>query len=318
MRKFLICAKKHPYLYPVPQLIQSKTILNKTKRRDSWFLDEYTINPYSGCSFNCLYCYIRGSKYGEHMEEKLSIKTNAVELLEKQLKNRAKKGQYGIIVLSSATDPYLQFEKEYELTRKLLQAILYYQFPVHIITKSDLVFRDFDLLKQIEKNAILPPDLEGKLSQKSFITFSFSTLEDSVAKIFEPGATLPSIRLQTLQKTVNAGFLTGVSLMPLIPYVTDTTEHLEKMFETFKNIGIHYIFPSSISLFGNSIADSKTLILRAIEKHYPHLLEKYHIFFDNSSEMPPYYQQAFHKKMQEMCKQYGLKNEIISKKNESF
>ena len=75
----------------MPREIQVKSILNKTKRRDSWFLDDYTINPYSACSFNCLFCYIRGSKYGEHMEDKLSVKSNALEVLDKQLKNRAKK-----------------------------------------------------------------------------------------------------------------------------------------------------------------------------------------------------------------------------------
>src|SRR5258706_220243 len=136
--------------------IQSKTILNKKKHRDAWFLDEYTINPYSGCSFNCIYCYIRGSKYGIHMEEKLSVKTNAVELLEKELARKARKSEYGIIILSSATDPYLQFEKEFQLTRKLLEVILKFRFPVHIITKSGLVVRDFDLLKQIDEHAILP------------------------------------------------------------------------------------------------------------------------------------------------------------------
>lgn len=294
----------------MPQRIESKTILNKTKKRDSWFLDDYTINPYSGCSFNCLYCYIRGSKYGEHMEEKLAVKTNAAELLDKQLALRAKKNQYGIIVLSSATDPYLQFEKEELLTRRLLEVILKHKFPVHIITKSDLVERDFDLLKDIEKNAILPKDLEGKLSQKSFITFSFNTLDNDIAKIFEPGATPPSKRLVTLQKTIDGGFLTGVSLMPLIPYITDTAEHLKKMFSTFKKLGVHYIFPASITLFGNESSDSKTLMLRAIEKHYPELLEKYHQFFDKSNEMPRFYQQAFNKKMQELLKEYGLRNRI--------
>src|SRR4051812_40799020 len=117
--------------------IISKTILNKTRRRDPWFLDDYTLNPYSGCSFNCLYCYIRGSKYGEHMEEKLSVKMNAPELLEKQLRLRAKKNQYGIIVMSSATDPYLQAEKDTQLTRQLLEIILAYRFPLHVITKSN-------------------------------------------------------------------------------------------------------------------------------------------------------------------------------------
>src|SRR5690349_2369260 len=156
----------------MPHDIIVKSVLNKTKGRDPWFLDDYTINPYSGCSFNCLYCYIRGSKYGIHMEEKLSVKSNALEVLEKQLKNRAKKEQYGIIVLSSATDPYLQIEKETSLTRNILELIAHYRFPVHVITKSDLVLRDLDILKRINENSILPPDLEGKLTQKALITFS--------------------------------------------------------------------------------------------------------------------------------------------------
>ncbi len=295
----------------MPQEVLSKTILNKTKRRDPWFLDDYTINPYSGCSFNCLYCYIRGSKYGENMSEKLAIKTNAPELLEKQLQLRARKKQYGIIVMSSATDPYLQIEKETGLTRKLLEIILKYSFPVHVITKSDLVVRDFDLLKEINEKAILPADLDGRLSQKVFITFSFSTTDNSIAKIFEPGATLPDKRLLTLKTTLEHGFLSGVSLMPLLPYITDTSEHLEKMFSTFKEIGVKYIFPASVTLFGNGNADSKTLVLRAVEKHYPHLVEKYKRFFSGSDQMPEFYTKAFGKKMEEMIKLCGLKNRIV-------
>jgi DNA repair photolyase len=70
---------------------EAKSILNKHKQRDSWFLDEYSVNPYEGCSCNCLYCYVRGSKYGENMEEKLAVKVNALGILEKQLQIRAKK-----------------------------------------------------------------------------------------------------------------------------------------------------------------------------------------------------------------------------------
>lgn len=296
----------------MPHFIQTKTILNKTKRRDPWFLDEYTINPYSGCSFNCLYCYIRGSKYGEHMEEKTSVKENAVELLEKQLAVKAKKKQYGIIVLASATDPYLHFEKELQLTRKLLEVILYYKFPVHIITKSDLVTRDFDLLKQIDKEAILPDDLADKLKRKCFISFSFSTIDDGIGRIFEPGAPLPSARLETVKAALQEGFHSGVSLMPLLPYISDTKEQLEKTFSTFAGIGVKYIFPATITLFGNGPADSKTLMFRAIEKHYPHLLEKYQTLFEGSNtQMPGYYQSAFSAKTKELMEKYGLKNSII-------
>ncbi|OJW83392.1 MAG: radical SAM protein [Bacteroidetes bacterium 46-16] len=295
----------------MPTGITVKTILNKTKRRDPWFLDDYTVNPYSGCSFNCLYCYIRGSKYGTHMEERLSYKANAAELLEKQLALRARKGQYGIIVLSSATDPYLQFEQEYELTRKLLEIILKYRFPVHIITKSDLVIRDLDLLAEINRSAILPAELEDKLEQKAIITFSFSTVDDAIAHIFEPGATPPSLRLQAMRTVLREGFLSGVSMMPLLPYITDTGEHLELMFDTFKKTGAKYVFPATITLFGEGPSDSKTLVMRAVEKHYPQLLSKYKKLFDGSTQLPGYYNTAFNKKAAELCEQYGLKNRIL-------
>jgi DNA repair photolyase len=295
----------------MPQNIRVKSVLNKTKRRDPWFLDEYTINPYSGCSFNCLYCYIRGSKYGVNMAEKLSVKSNAVEILEKQLSNRAKKGEYGIIVLSSATDPYLQIEKEELLTRKILEVILKYRFPLHVITKSDLVARDFDLLAKINEAAILPADLRDKLQHKVFITFSFSTTDDSIAKIFEPGATSPADRLRALKSSADAGFFTGVSLMPLLPWISDTATHLHEMFGTFKACGAHYIFPASITLFGGGTSDSKTLVLRAVGKHFPHLAEKYERFFSDNNEMPRYYSEAFSKKMAELCREYELKNHIL-------
>lgn len=293
------------------QKILVKSLLNKTKRRDPWFLDDYTINPYSGCSFNCLYCYIRGSKYGIHMEEKLSVKENALEVLEKQLASRAKRGQYGIIVLSSSTDPYLQFEKEEQLTRRILELILKYRFPVHIITKSDLVTRDFDLLKEVDRRAILPGDLKDRLPHKVLITFSFSTIDPFIANIFEPGATPPDKRLNALKSALGNGFHAGVSLMPLLPFISDTGEHLTRMFETFKEIKVNYIFPATITLFGEGVSDSKTLVLRAVEKHYPQLLEKYQKFFANGVEMPKYYQEAFYKKTNELCDQYGLKNKIF-------
>lgn len=295
----------------MPREVLVKSLLNKTKRRDPWFLDDYTINPYSACSFNCLYCYIRGSKYGEHMEEKVAIKANALAVLEKQLKNKAKKEQYGIIVLSSATDPYLQLEEESKLTRQILEVILHYRFPVHIITKSDLVVRDFDLLKKINEDAILPADLRSQLDHKTIITFSFSTIDSTIGKIFEPGATPPVKRLGALEQTLAAGFHAGVSLMPLLPYITDTADHLNLMFKTFQNTGVKYIFPASITLFGSGSSDSKTLTLRAVKKHYPHLSEKYEKLFAFGHSAPSWYRNAFYKKTVELSTLYRLKNSII-------
>src|SRR5688500_4176114 len=129
--------------------IQVKSVLNKKKKRDSWFLDDYTLNPYEGCSFNCQYCYIRGSKYGENMSEALAVKINGPQILDRQWAFRQEKEQYGIIALASATDSYLRAEEKYRMTETFLQLILKYKFPVLIITKSALVLRDLDLLRKI-------------------------------------------------------------------------------------------------------------------------------------------------------------------------
>lgn len=295
----------------MPEEIHAKTILNATKKRDKWFLDDYTINPYSGCSFNCLYCYIRGSKYGEHMEKSLRVKINAAELLDKKLAALAKKRKYGVIVLSSATDPYLQVEKDYKLTRKILEIILKHRFPLHVITKSDLVTRDFDLLHEINEKAILPDDLVDKTEYKVFISFSFTTLDDNVSKIFEPGATPPSLRLETVQKSLHRGFHTGISMMPLLPHITDTAENLEHMYKTFAAVGIKYLFGDTLTLFGNNPADSKTLVTNAVKKHYPSLTEKYEKLFAENFYMPSFYKNALAKKLTELGKKYEIKNSII-------
>lgn len=295
----------------MPKEIEVKSVLNKTKKRDTWFLDDYTVNLYQSCSFNCLYCYIRGSKYGNNLAKSLSVKINAIEILERQLAARAKKNQYGFIVLSSVTDPYLQIEEEYQMTRKALQVILKYKFPVHIITKSPMVARDFDLLQQIDEQAILPVDLQEQLGRGVILSFSFSTVDDGIGKIFEPGAPAPSLRLQAVRRSLEAGFHCGISLMPLLPWITDTTAHLELLYSTFQELKVSYLLPATITLFGSEKADSKTLMLKALAKHYPDLVAKYETYFANGSQMPRYYQNAFNKKMKEMLAHYALPNSIL-------
>lgn len=233
-----------------------------------------------------------------------------MELLEKQLAARAKKGQYGFIVMSSATDPYLHLEKKLELTREALKIIAKYKFPVHMITKSPLIGRDFDLLHDINKNAYVPFDLQKKL-KGVIISFSFSTLNDAVAKIFEPGAPPPSARLKTLQRTAEEGFHTGVSLMPLLPFISDTKEHLDVLFSSFKASKAKYVMPSSITLFGSEKADSKTLVMNVIKKHYPELENKYLSYFSYSNTLPAFYQEAFYKKMKELSLTYFMPDRIV-------
>jgi DNA repair photolyase len=291
--------------------MQVKSLLNKTKRRDPWFLDDYTINPYSGCSFNCTFCYIRGSKYGENMARSMQVKDNAIEVLDRQLALRARKNQHGVIVLASATEPYLQVEPEQQLTRRILERILHYRFPVHVITRSDLVPRDFDILREINKSAIIPAELEGKLPAKAIITFSFSTLDDNIAGMFEPGATPPSKRLECLKKTIEAGFYSGVSLMPLLPYITDSESDLDRFYSTFSQVGVKYIFPAPITLFGDGPAASKTLTLRAIDKYFPRLTESYNKLFASGYQIDHNYYKAFVNRVSMVQAKYNIPDRIL-------
>ncbi|MBI4744444.1 MAG: radical SAM protein [Actinobacteria bacterium] len=290
--------------------IQAKSILNKHKKRDDWFLDDYSVNPYQRCSFNCIYCYTRGSKYGTHMAKTLSVKINAPELLEKQLLGRAKKGEYGIIFIASQ-EAYLPIEEKYKITRKLLEIILKYKFPVEVVTKSTLALRDLDLLREIDKNAILPDDLKPKLKHGTIISFSVSTLDEKLAKILEPGAPSPIERLKTMQKFKEEGFFVGVNFIPVLPFLSDSEEQLDEMIRQAKSYGADFVFVGGLTLFGTGPTDSKTLYYKFLEKYYPELVSKYkslyRIFFAPSRD----YQRQLEEKSKLLCEKHRIKNGIV-------
>ena len=209
------------------------------------------------------------------MARTLSVKINAPELLEKQLSRRAKKGEYGIIALSSSTEPYMPIEEKLRLTRRLLEIILKYRFPVEVATKSKLVLRDLDLLKEIDKNAILPMDLKPKLKHGVIISFSISTLDEKLAKILEPGAPKPIERLEAMKRCKERGFFTGICFIPVLPFLSDSEEQVEETIKTVKEYGADFIFVGGLTLFGKGPADCKTLYYKFLEKYHPELVPKY-------------------------------------------
>jgi len=283
--------------------IRVRSVLNKFKERDSWFLVDYSVNAYYGCPF-CIYCYLRGSKYGERMEKGPSVKINAPEVLEKQLAARARKGEHGFIAFSSQ-EPYLPMEDKYRITRRMLDVVRYYKFPVSILTKSTMVARDFDILHDINKNAIIPKDLSVDFGV--VISASLSTLDEKLAKIFEPGAPSPRERLATLKKAHDEGFVTGIWNVPVLPYLSDSEDQIEEMIKTVKENGSDYIIVGGLTLFGDGSQDCKTLYYRALEKHFPELVEKTKNLFGNKFYPPSSYQKRLDEIAREYCRKYGLR-----------
>lgn len=288
-----------------------KSVLNKHKKRDNWFLDDYSVNPYEGCSCNCQYCYIRGSKYGENMEEGLVIKANALEVLEKQLQLRVKKDQYGIVVVGSGTDAYMHHEANYKMTEGMLRLLLKYHFPVFISTKSTLITRDIELLKEIDEAAILPTDLKDTLKRGVILSVSISSMDEKVYSMLEPGAAVPLKRLEILQQLKEAGFLTGVNAIPVLPFISDTDEELEKIIVASKDHGADYILIGGLTLFGKEPADSKTLYYKFLERYNPELIPKYKSLYRIYPFPPKQHQEDLKKRAEAICKKYNLRTSII-------
>jgi DNA repair photolyase len=290
---------------------QVKSVLNKQKQRDSWFLTEYSVNAYEGCSCNCLYCYVRGSKYGENMDNGLAIKSNALEVLEKQLQTKAKKGQYGIVVVGSATDAYLHHEEKWRLTEGMLKLLLKYRFPVFITTKSTLVLRDIELLKQIDKAAILPEDLKTTLGRGVILSTSLSTMDEQVTHLLEPGAATPIQRLKILQQLKQQGFLCGVSAIPILPFISDTEEELEKIISSARAHDADYILVGGLTLFGKGPADSKTLYYEFLKRYDSSLIPKYEKMYGINFFPSKEYREGLKQKAEKISVKYNIRTAIL-------
>lgn len=286
--------------------IKVRSILNKHKKRDEWFLDEYSINPYTYCQLNCVYCYTHGSKYGR-ANDLFAVKINAPELLEKALRGLAKKNRYGFIALASATEAWPPVEEKYLITRKCLEVIHRYRFPVHVLTKSTLVLRDASILKRINEVAVLPEDLKKKLSSKVFVTISISTLEESVARIFEPNAPSPKERLDIIRKIKELGLSCGVAYIPVLPYISDSRDDLEEMIGSAKEHGADYVFVGALTLYGYG----KNIFFRVLEKHFPELLPKYRRMYSKSFQPSGDYQRRLYSLTKVLCRKNKISYMIL-------
>lgn len=186
-----------------------KTIVNKVKSPDVGM--EYSLNPYQGCEHGCVYCYARNSHeywgYGAGLdfEQKILVKKNAVELLERKLGSKSWKA--APIVLSGNTDCYQPIEKKLKITRHLLQLLLKYRHPVGIITKNALIQRDLDILQELAKDNLVRVNL------------SITSLNEGTRRLLEPRTASIKKRLETIEKLHERGVPVTVMMAPIIPSI---------------------------------------------------------------------------------------------------
>lgn len=237
--------------------IQGKVLLSHVKNApDPWFGLTYTINLYRGCQHQCIYCDSRSACYRIENFKDILVKVNAIDLLQRELATKRIKGTIGT---GAMNDPYMPVEKQYNLTRRALIQIAHYRFPVHVITKSTLVLRDIDVLKSISQ-------------VYATVSFSITTANDRLAKQIEPGASKASERFDAMAQLAQHGIATGVTMMPLLPFIEDYEDNVRTILTRARDSGASYVIPN----FGVTLRDrQRVYYYDKLDKLFPGLRKSY-------------------------------------------
>ena len=269
--------------------IQAKTLLARVKGPDVWFGLYYNMNLYRGCQHQCIYCDSRSECYQiENFDHDVLVKANAIELLRKEL---AGKRVVGTIGTGSMNDPYMPLEADIQLTRRALEVIAEFGFPVHAITKSDLVLRDLDLLVEISRKTY------------AAVTFTVTTADDALSKKLEPGAPVSSRRLAAMKSLSENGLLTGVTMMPILPFIEDNTENISRIVTLAHENGAVYVLPA----FGMTLRDrQRAYYYTKLDTLFTSLRPRYEKAFGERYSASAQNAGKLGKVFNDVCREYGI------------
>ena len=256
----------------------------------------WAINPYRGCEFACKYCYARYTHEFMEMsdidfERKIFVKQHAANLLRQELK-KVKKGEE--IAIGTATDPYQPAERRYEITRAILDEFARHRgFELGIVTKSNLVVRDAALLREISQH------------NRLFVKVTITTVNTDLARILEPRAPRPDLRLEAVRQLNLAGVAAGVICAPVLPGITDAPRDLEALVEAAAHAGAKSIFANPLFLK----PCSASVFLPFLEKEFPRLVASYRERYAQRAFLPPAYGKRLSQLMSRLREKHGICNE---------
>jgi DNA repair photolyase len=300
--------------------LQVRSILNRSiSKRQLWI--DYSINPYRGCEFGCRYCYARytheflapkpaerssaptsDDQTGqggvglsvdlldpEAFERVIFLKQNAAWLLEQDLKRIDPTQQ---IALGTATDPYQPIERRVRITRSLLEVFARKGgYRLGIVTKSNLIERDIDLLAEIGRRNILT------------VHITITTANPILARKLEPRAPQPDLRFAAVRRLREAGIITGILCCPLLPGITDSEKAIHGMARRAAAVGASFF--AANPLFLKSC--SRPTYFSFVREHFPLLLKDYEVRFGTADFATPSYRRQLAKIVERACQQHGLR-----------
>jgi DNA repair photolyase len=271
-----------------------KSILNECHSERVPF--RWTVNPYRGCEFGCKYCYARYTHgYMEldasDFETKIYVKQNTGALAERDLGHEKIWGEH--IAIGAATDPYQPAEREFGATRAILAKMAEREgLSVSITTKSDQVVRDIDLLKRISARSSLT------------VNITITTPRTRLARLLEPRAPRPDLRLAAVRRLRDEGISTGVFAMPIVPWLTDREEDLDALACGASEAGAEWLGARVLYL----MPDAWRTFLAFLEAKFPRLVARYREWYGKNVDAPESYRKEMAVRVEKIRQRYGLGN----------
>jgi len=259
------------------RIIMCDSLIKKITKKDLLFDGNYCLDPYQNCEYECKYC-------DSSLEKTVYIKINADKILEEEIEQLEK----GVIIIGSVNDPYQESEKKYEITKKLLKVLKRFDFPCHILTKSNLVLRDVELLKEMN----------------CAVTISIISLNKNITSLFEKNLPNSNNRVETLKSLIKNNIKAGVALIPIIPYIID--DELEEIIQKAHVINAQYFLHKYLQLMG----DQKAEFIKTIQLKFPHLVATFEELYRCSYRLNENIESNYNKTISALCKKYNLSEKI--------
>lgn len=282
----LLEAKRAVQYFEIP----ARSILNRTKPNMPF---RWTINPYRGCEFGCKYCYARYTHEfmemaAEDFEDKIYAKAAAAHLLRQELARIDRKDG---IAIGTATDPYQPAERRYGRTRAILQVFARERGRhIGLITKSDLVVRDIDLFREIARANVLN------------LHVTITTLNEKLARLLEPRAPRPALRLEAVRRLAEAGLVVGVNPNPIMPGITDGERSLDRVAKAVREAGAVAFGGGPLFL----MPSAQTVFFPFLEREFPELLPRYRQLYARSAYLGREYKDALAARVRQIRQKYDL------------
>ncbi len=257
-----------------------------------------TFNIYRGCTHGCIYCDSRSECYGKtYTFEDIEVKTNAAQLLDTALSKKKKKC---MLMTGAMTDPYIPLEKTIQNTRKCLEVIERHGFGVSLLTKSDLILRDMDIIKRINEKS------------KCVVQMTITTADEELCKILEPNVSSTKERVAALKAFSDEGVPTIVWLTPTLPFINDTEENIMAILDYCKGAKVKGIITFGVGMtlrYG-----SREYYYKKLDEHFPELKRKYMRSFGSAYGISP----PNRAKLTRIIKKFCKDNDMLYREKEVF